>query len=112
MNPITKEQAVKSLERAKATLKSLREEGQRVAKLGVHAGLTVVGGVGAGVLAVKMPKVPGTDIDSDLALGGLLCAVALADVAGDWSDELNAMGAGMLAAGVARETQKALIANP
>lgn len=105
---VSKEQLAQRLDRAKAMLKSAKMEGQRMAELGAHAALTAGGGIASGIVSVKMPKLPGTDIDTDLAIGGGLCALALLDVGGDWSDELNAFGAGMLAAGAARETQKAL----
>ena len=55
-----------------------------------------------------MPKVPGTDIDSKLAVGSALCALALFDVAGDMSEQVNSVGAGMLAVAAHEATKAAL----
>ena len=52
----------------------------------------------------------GTEIDAPLAIGLGLQAVALTDMAGEYSDEANAVGAGMLAVVAAREVESAVIA--
>lgn len=109
LSETSKTELAHKLERAKATLKSMRSHGQRVAKLGTDALLTAAGGAAAGALMVKMPKLPGTQVDSDLAIGTICCLLAFADVADGMNAELNALGGGMVAVAVAREVQKMLI---
>lgn len=96
------------LERARGTIKNLKEEGRRVTRLATHSTLMAAGGVGAGVLRVKFPKIPGTDLPSDAALGTVMVLAATFDMAGDMSDELLAIGGGMLAASAADYTEKQL----
>lgn len=102
------EQVKNQLARAKAALGNIKEHAEHASQLGMTAILTSVGGAGAAVLDVKMPKVPGTDIDSKLAVGSALCALALFDVAGDMSEQINSVGAGMLAVAAHEATKKAL----
>lgn len=99
------------LERARAQIRNLKSEGQRVTRLATHSTLMAAGGAGAGFLRVKMPKVPGTDIPTDLALGTSLVLAATLDLGGDMSDELLAIGGGMLAASAADFTEKQLRAK-
>lgn len=70
------------------------------------------GAVAAGVMASELgeePKLPGTDIDADIAVGGVLVALGAVGMAGDkWSDEVVAFGVGMMAPGIARQTKKML----
>jgi len=73
--------------------------------------LTVGGGAAAGVLSVKMPKIPGTQLDSDVAIGTACVLLALMDVADGYDAELNAFGSGLLAAAAARETATHLLAS-
>ncbi len=103
---ITKTEAVEKLQRAQASLKRLREEGKRVAKQGTNVIMTAAGGAAAGILSVQMPKVPNTNVDTDLALGSVLVALGVADIAGEFSEQVTALGSGMLAAATARETRK------
>jgi hypothetical protein len=96
-----------ALDRAKSQLRNLRVHGQRMTVLGTHSLLTVGGGAISGVLSVKMPKVAGR-VDTDLLVGSAMCTAAMLDLAGDHSDELNAIGSGLLAAAAAREVGEAL----
>lgn len=96
------------LDRARAQLKNLKAEGQRVTRLATHSTLMAAGGAGAGFLRVKFPKIPGTDIPSDVAVGTGLILAATLDLGGDMSDEMLAIGGGMLAAGAADYTEKQL----
>lgn len=90
-------------------MKTMKAHTQRATRLGADALLTVAGGAAAGALAVKMPNFPGTQISSDLVIGTAMCLAAMADFADGYDAELNAMGAGLLAAATAREVQTALL---
>lgn len=97
-------------ERARAQIARIRENAEHVAELGTDAIITTAGGAAAGVLAVKMPKIPGTEIDSGLAIGTLACGIALTGAAGKMARQVNAFGAGLLAVEAAKATEKALAA--
>jgi hypothetical protein len=96
------------LARAKNALANIKEHTEHASALGMSAIMTAAGGSAAAVLDVKMATIPGTEIDSKLAVGSTLCALALFDVAGDYSEQLNALGAGMLAVSAHEATKKAL----
>lgn len=89
---------------AETKLKSIKEHTKHAAKLGTHGVLTAAGGVAAGVLQVKMPVIPGTNIPSDVAIGAGCVLAAMLDLADGFDDQLNAFGSGMLAVAAARET--------
>ena len=99
-----------AVERYRNQLKAVKIEGQRMAVLGTHAVLTAGGGAIVGVLRVHAPKIGGK-IDTPLLVGSALCTAALLDIGGDYSDEMNALGAGMLAAVAATETEAMLRAR-
>lgn len=99
-----KAEIVTKLQRIEAAAKNLRAKTKHATRLGSHALLGVVGGAASGAIYFKMAKIPGTQIDSDLAIGTLLVLAALADMADGYDDELAALGAGMLAGAAARET--------
>lgn len=96
------------LERAKAALTNVKEDVERASIMGTNSLVTIAGGAAAGVLAAKMDKVPGTEIDSTLALGTVLCGMALVGAGGKMGDQLNAFGSGLLAVEAFKATQKAL----
>jgi hypothetical protein len=106
-----KNELVHKFQRLQNTVKAARVQGQRVAKLGADSLLTVAGGATAGVLSIKMPKFPGTQIDADVAIGSACVLAALFDVADGYDAELNAFGSGLLAAAAARETATHLAAK-
>jgi len=108
---LPKNELVQKLNRLQSSVKAARVHGQRVAKLGADSLLTVGGGAAAGVLSVKMPKIPGTQLDSDVAIGTACVLLALMDVADGYDAELNAFGSGLLAAAAARETATHLLAS-
>lgn len=89
---------------AENKLKSIRESTKHAAKLGTHGVLTAAGGVAAGVLQVKMPMIPGTNIPSDLAIGAGCVLASMLDLADGYDDQLNSFGSGLLAVAAARET--------
>ncbi len=101
--------AKEALQRVNAQLRNLRERGtkeiQRVTILGTHAGLTLVGGAASGVLQAKKPLIGGK-YPTDAVIGSAMCTTALLGLAGEYSDELNAMGAGMVAAYLSREVEQ------
>lgn len=103
---MTKDEALSSLRALQNRFAHLKEDAQRIAKLGTGAALTVAGGAAAGVLAVKMPRVPGTEIQSDLALGSGLVGAALMGWAGAYAEQATSLGAGLLAVAASREVAK------
>lgn len=107
----SKHELAAQLARAKAALSSMRESTKHAAKLGTAAVLTAVGGAAAGVLAVKMPTIAGGKVPTDFAIGTLLVGLAAADMFDGYDEQLNALGAGLLAAAAARETQTHMLAK-
>lgn len=103
-----KSELVHQIQRARATIRSMRETSKHVGKVMVAQVCAAAGGATAGFLAVKLPVLPKTNIPTDLALGtaiGLGAALDMFDTANDYA---NAYAMGLLAAGAARETQKML----
>ncbi len=96
------------LESIKKRAALVREKAERVTGRGVLALSGLAGAAAAGVLAAELgesPKLPGTDIEADMAIGGVLVALGTIGMAGDkWSDELVSFGVGMMAPAVARQT--------
>ncbi len=95
--------------RLETRVKKIREQGQAVAHRGIGAVATVAGGATAGLIESYMPTIPSTQIETDMALGGLLTAVGVFGlVGGDVDKAITDYGAGMLAVATARGLKKAL----
>src|SRR5687768_3544400 len=105
LSDVSKSELASKLERYRNAIKGMKAHTQRATRLGADALLTVAGGAAAGALAVKLPMFPGTQINTDLVVGSLLCLAAMADMADGYDAELNAFGSGLLAAATAREVQ-------
>lgn len=111
MADITLSEARNKVERLTNTLKNIRAEGARIADEAIQSTLVVGGGVLSGVLQAKMPKIPGTQIDADGAIGLGLGLLALFGVLGkEGGKYAGSLGNGMMAANAARETYKLMTA--
>lgn len=97
-----------SVDRLKSRLASMREDAKHATRVGVGSLVVVGGGAAAGVITAKMPFLPGTQVPTAAAVGSALVAAAMTGMLDDQSDNLAALGAGMLAAIAARETEKML----
>lgn len=98
--------AIEKLKRVQSQLANMKDEAKRAAKIGVGSTLVVGGGAAAGVLAAKMPYLPRTTVPTAGALGSGLILLSMSGVLDEHSDEVAMVGAGMLAAVAARETEK------
>lgn len=96
------------LNRYRSQIQRVKAEAERVADVGVSSVVTVAGGAASGVLAAKLPIVPGTSIPSDIALGVACVVGAMVGVGGKNNEHLASFGAGMLAVRAAAETGKML----
>lgn len=95
--------------RLESRIKNIRQQGQAVAHRGIGATATVGGGAAAGLAEAYMPLIPGTQIETDLAIGGALTAAGVFGLIGGEADKFVAdFGAGMLAVATARGLKKAL----
>lgn len=87
-----------------------RETAEAVTGRGMLALAGAAGAVAAGVLQSELgdtPKLPGTDVEADLALGGLATVAGAIGIAGKkWSEELVVFGVGLMAPGIARQTKQ------
>lgn len=101
-------EAKEKLARFSARMKNIQAETQRATKLGVGSLATAAGGAAAGVLAVKMPTLPGVNLPSDFVIGTALIAAAMLDAGGDYNEELANFGSGLIAVATSREVAKAL----
>lgn len=97
-----------SVDRLKTRLASMREEAKHATKVGVTSLVVVGGGAAAGLISAKMPFLPGTNVPTAAAVGTALVAAAMTGILEDQSDNVAAIGSGMLAAMAARETEKIL----
>lgn len=68
--------------------------------------MTAAGGAGAAVLDRQLPTIAG--IESKLIVGAGLTMIGVTELAGDYSDEVLAMGSGMLAVTTYQMTTSAL----
>jgi hypothetical protein len=96
--------------RLKAQLANVKQEAKQAAKLGISSTVIVGGGVIAGALAAKMPYVPKTAVPSAAAVGSGLILLAMSGTLDEHADNVALLGAGMLAAVAARESEKLLAA--
>jgi len=103
------------LDSMKKRATAVKEKAERVTGRAVLGLSGAAGAVAAGVMASELgdePKLPGTDVDADVAIGGVIVALGAVGLAGDkWSDELVAFGVGMMAPGIARQTKKMMAAR-
>lgn len=97
------------LESMKKRAVAVREKAEKVTGRGVLALSGLAGAAASGVLQAELgdePKLPGTDIDADMALGGACIALGTIGLAGEkWSDELVAFGVGLMSPAVARQAK-------
>lgn len=108
LNEKPKSELVQSLMRMRATARAHKETAKK-------AGLTLFGGVVAGAggatagfLATKMPVIPRTQVPSDLALGGAICALCAVDVFDGADQFLSDYAKGLIGAGMKDVTIKLL----
>lgn len=105
--------------RLQKTYSSLKQrttqEYESVSARFINGVLTVSGGATVGVLRGALGegpgndvKLPGTNVDADLAIGTMAALAAVAGFAGRYSDEIGAFGHGVLAAVTAREIEVGL----
>lgn len=98
---------VAKAERLQNTIDRQRDKIREGARLGSGALITGLGGgVAAGWLQAKFPTIGNTSISSSGGVGMVLVFGALSGVLDDYSDELCALGAGMLAASISREAEQ------
>ena len=86
----------------------MREDAKHATKIGVGSLVVVGGGAAAGVIQAKMPYLPGTNVPTAAAVGSALVAAAMTGMLDDQSDHVANLGAGMLAAIAAKETERML----
>lgn len=97
-----------SYDRLKARLANVKNEAKHATKVGVTSLVVVGGGAVAGAISAKMPFLPGTNVPTAAAVGSALVAAAMTGMLEDQSDNAAGLGAGMLAAVAARETERML----
>lgn len=91
------------MERLRGQLRRLREDKQEQIDKAKTLGLVLGGAFAAGYIPAEFPEAAEIGgIRTELVLGGTLVALGLADVLDDYGDEAIALGAGMLAADMAR----------
>jgi hypothetical protein len=97
-----------SYDRLKARLANVKNEAKHATKVGVTSLVVVGGGAAAGAISAKMPFLPGTNVPTAAAVGSAMIAAAMTGMLEDQSDNVASLGAGMLAAVAARETERML----
>jgi len=106
VSEMPKNQLAASLVRARASLAQARVHGKRMGRVAVSQVCAAGGGAVAGVLAVKMPFIPRTQVPTDAAVGAALALGVALDLFDGANDYVSALAMGMLGAAAARETQK------
>ena len=95
-------------ERLQSRLKAVQTQGVAVAKRGTSAVATVAGGATSGLIEVYLPKIPGTEIETDMALGGAITAIGVFGLLGQMDDVVTDYGSGIMACVTSRGLKKAL----
>lgn len=94
------------VERLSSQLRTVKNELKAGARVGVLSVLTVSGGVVAGWCYAKHPVVPNTTFPLAGAIGSGLVLGAMAGLFDDYSDSASAVGSGLLAVVVSKESEK------
>lgn len=102
--------AKEKLERLRSQMANMREQAKHATRVGTESLLVVAGGAAAGALQAKLPFLPGTQIPTAAAVGVALVAGAMSGMLDDQADNAACLGAGMLAALAAKETEKLILA--
>jgi len=108
---VSKSELAQKYQSALNRARSMKREMANAAKVGTNSMLVAGGGAIAGALAVKMAKIPGTEIKTDVALGTALVAAAAFDLLDGFGDQAAAVGSGMLAVAAARSVQQYLVST-
>lgn len=102
--------AKERLDRLRSQMANMREQAKHATRVGTESLIVVAGGAAAGALQTKMPYLPGTQIPTAAAVGVGLITMAMSGMLDEQADAAAFLGAGMLAALAAQETQKLLLA--
>lgn len=102
----SKTAALAAVERYKGKIASARKETEAITGRALTLGASAAGGAAAAVLKKKAPLVPGTEIDSTVALAGAAGLAGIVGMAGKYSDPLCAFAGGMLAVKTAEMVEK------
>lgn len=106
---ISKTEILAKLNAARTRLKNMKMDTEDATRRAVHTTMTIGGGAIVGVMrGMGGGKLPGTEVEYDTAVAAALAIVGILDGAGDYSDELGAVGAGMGAAIVAGPVEEAI----
>lgn len=106
LSDTSKTELAQKLERARAAIKAHKQDAVRVAKLGIDMTLAAAGGAASGVLAVKHPKLFGSEVDTDSAVVLVLAGLVAAEAFDGADEHVASFAMGMAGAVAARETAK------
>lgn len=102
--------AKERLERLRSQLSNMRDQAKHATRVGSESLIVIAGGAAAGALQNKMPFLPGTQIPTAAAVGVGFIVAGMSGWLEDQGDNAAFLGAGMLAALAAKETDKLLSA--
>ncbi len=102
--------AKERLERLRSQMQNMREQAKHATRVGTESLIVVAGGAACGAIQNKLPFLPGTQIPTAAAIGVGLITMAMSGLLDDQGDNAAFLGAGMLAALAAKETEKLLAA--
>jgi hypothetical protein len=106
MATTTAQTALAKLDNVRAQMRRIKEASQHTVKIGSHSFVTAGGGVIAGALDAKFPKLPNTNVDTAGVVGVLAILAGMSGMAGEYDDEAAAFGSGMLAYLAGRESRE------
>ena len=90
-----KTEVISRYRRLKSSLAKARETTRETVRRGTGVAMVAAGGFAAGFIDERMPEVGG--LPTNLVMGGGLALAGIMDAAGDQSDLLCSLGAGVLA---------------
>lgn len=99
-----------TIQRMRTAMATMREKGEKAMETAANGGAIVMGGITAAILDTKAPNIPGTQIPTKVALGGLGAALGLGGAVGKHSDLLAYYGFSLLSSKAEQMTLKALAA--
>lgn len=97
---------IEKIERLTTQVKNLKLAGAKAARVGSLSVLTTAGGGFAGFVDAKISKIPNTNLDTAGIAGAVGVVLAVSDVFDNYSENVAAMAAGMLAYVGGRETKE------
>lgn len=93
-------------ERLGSQLRRVKEDMRSGARIGTQAFANGAGGIVGGFVQCKLPVIPNTTLQTNALVGAGLTMAAVVGLFSEYSDHVGALGGGMLAYALGRESEQ------